>query len=303
MYAGVFPDQHDNRARSRRPDGPYAPGPVNPILTQRDLPHDRPDRVEATGHADLVQLADGNWWGVFLATRPFAGQSTLLGRETWLLPVTWNDGWPLFLKAGASVPLVVKRPALPASPGDAWDHWTDDFSERALSAEWLRLRNPPQVQDHALENGELLLIPSRDPAGSLGTPSFLGKRLRHPTATISTTVTFAPENAGDFAGLLAFMDEAHFLAFGIEGQGLVARLRTDAKQDPRGEVVADAPLASTGPLELRIAIDGGSAALSWRKPGGRWQALAAKVDVEPLATVHAGLFTGLVVGPYALAGG
>jgi alpha-N-arabinofuranosidase len=42
--------------------------------------------------------------------------------------------------------------------------------------------------------------------------------------------------------------------------------------------------------------------LSWRHRGGGWQVLAPKVDVEPLATVHAGLFTGLVVGPYALAG-
>jgi alpha-N-arabinofuranosidase len=299
---GTAENHSETIYRSRLPDGPYAPGPVNPILTQRDLPPGRPDRVEATGHADLVQLADGSWWGVFLATRPFAGQSTLLGRETWLLPVSWNDGWPLFLEAGAPVPLVDRRPALPPSPGDAWDRWSDDFNERALSPEWLRLRNPPQVQDHALENGELMLIPSRDPAGSLGTPSFLGKRLRHPAATISTTVTFAPASAGDFAGLLAFMDEAHFLAFGIEGQGLVARLRTDAKQDPRGEVVASAPPASTGPLELRIAIDGGSAALGWRRPGGRWQVLAPRIDVEPLATVHAGLFTGLVVGPYALAG-
>jgi alpha-N-arabinofuranosidase len=300
---GTAENHSETIYRSRRPDGPYEAGPVNPILTQRDLPTGRPDRVEATGHADLVQLADGSWWGVFLATRPFAGQSTLLGRETWLLPVSWNGGWPLFLAKEVPVPLTVKRPALPQSPGDAWDRWTDDFSERALSPEWLRPRNPPPVQDHALENGELLLVPSADPAGSLGTPSFLGKRLRHPAATIWTTVTFAPESPGDFAGLLAFMDEAHFLAFGIEGQGIVARLRSDAKQDPRGEVVASAPLRPKGPLELRIAIDGGSAALSWRKPGGRWQALEPKIDVERLATVHAGLFTGLVVGPYALAGG
>jgi alpha-N-arabinofuranosidase len=298
---GTAENHSETIYRSRRPDGPYTPGPVNPILTQRDLPAGRPDRVEATGHAELVQLADGDWWGVFLATRPFAGQSTLLGRETYLLPVSWNDGWPLFLPRGTPVPFVAKRPALPASPGDAWDRWTDDFNESALSPEWLRLRDPPLVQDHTLENGDLLLVPSRDPAGSLGTPSFLGKRLRHPAATISTTVTFAPEHGGDFAGLLAFMDEAHFLAFGIEGREVVARLRTDAKQDPRGEVVAHAPL-EPGPLELRIAIDGGTAALSWRKPGGRWQSLAPKVDVEPLASVHAGLFTGLVVGPYALAG-
>jgi alpha-N-arabinofuranosidase len=163
------------------------------------------------------------------------------------------------------------------------------------------LRTPGAVQDHALENGELLLIPSRDPPGSLGAPSFWGKRLRHPAATISTTVSFAPEKPGDFAGLLAFMDEGHFLAFGIEGQEIVARLRTDPKQDQRGAIVARAPLGPGGPIDLRLAIDGGAAALSWRPHGGPWRMLAPKIDVEPLATVHAGLFTGLVVGPYALA--
>jgi alpha-N-arabinofuranosidase len=299
---GTAENHSETIYRSRRPDGPYEAGPVNPILTQRNLPAGRIDRVEATGHADLVQLEDGSWWGVFLATRPFAGQSTLLGRETFLLPVSWQGGWPLFLPSGASVPLVAKRPALPASQGDAWDKWTDDFNEHALSREWLRIRNPGAVQDHALEGGELALIPSADAVGGLGTPVFWGKRLRHPTATVSTTMTFAPDKPGDFAGLLAFMDETHFLAFGLEGQQIVARRRTDAKQDERGEVVARAPQSGTGPVELRIAIDGRNAALSWRSPGGRWQMLAANVDVEPLATVHAGLFTGMVIGPYALAG-
>jgi alpha-N-arabinofuranosidase len=302
---GTAENHSETIYRSREPDGPYEAGPVNPILTQRDLPPGRPDRVEATGHADLVRLADGTWWGVFLATRPFAGQSTLLGRETWLLPVGWNDGWPLFLPAGAPVPLLAKAPDLPSSAGTEWGRWTNDFTESALSAEWLRLRNPPHARDHAVEHGDLVLFPSADAAGSLGEPSFYGRRLRHPAATFATTVSFAPARPGDFAGLLAFMDEGHFLAFGIErtgaGKAIVARLRTDARQDQRGEVIASAPLGSTEPVELRIAIDGGNAALSWRTPGGAWQVLAAAVDVEPLATVHAGLFTGLVIGPYALA--
>jgi alpha-N-arabinofuranosidase len=299
---GTAENHSETIYRSRRPDGPYQPGPVNPILTQRDLPQGRADRVEATGHADLVRLDRGSWWGVFLATRPFAGQSTLLGRETFLLPVTWRDGWPLFLASGAPVPLVATSPVLPASPGDRWDKWTDDFNERSLSPEWLRIRTPGPVQDHALEGGDLMLVPGADAAGSLGTPAFWGKRLRHPAATVSTTVSFAPERPGDFAGLLAFMDEAHFLAFGIEGDRVVARRRIDATQDERGEVVASAPRGGHGSIELRIAIDAGNAALSWREPGGRWRVLAPKVDVEPLASVHAGLFTGLVIGPYAVAG-
>ncbi|MDC7286029.1 family 43 glycosylhydrolase, partial [Bifidobacterium thermophilum] len=83
-------EQHSQTIyRAAQVTGPYTPGPFNPILTQRDLPASRPDRIEATGHADIVQLDDGSWWGVFLATRPFAGQSTLLGRETFLLPLRW----------------------------------------------------------------------------------------------------------------------------------------------------------------------------------------------------------------------
>jgi alpha-N-arabinofuranosidase len=299
---GTAENHSETIYRSRRPDGPYTPGPVNPILTQRDVPPGRPNRVEATGHAELVQVPDGSWWGVFLATRPFAGQSTLLGRETWLLPVSWHDGWPLFLTQGEPVPIGVKRPALPSSPGSQWDKWTDDFTETALGPEWLRLRNPPADRDYTLKGGDLVLVPSHDPAGGLGAPTFYGRRLRHPAATITTTVSFAPERHGDFAGLLAFMDEAHFLAFGIEGQQVVARRRIDARQDQRGEVIASAPLGGNGPVELRLAIDRGSAALSWRRPGGGWQVVARSVDVEPLASVHAGLFTGLVVGPYALAG-
>ena len=305
---GTAEDHSQTIYRSRRPDGPYEPGPVNPILTQRDLPRDRPDRVEATGHADLVRLDDGSWWGVFLATRPFAGQSTLLGRETYLLPVTWRDGWPLFLEPGAAVPPVVKRPALPSSAASEWGRWTDTFDAEELSGEWIRIRNPGPVQDHALDSaaGELVLIPGADPAGSLGAPAFLGRRLRHPAAAMTTTVDFSPNGAGEFAGLLAFMDESHFLAFGIEGTGdgrrLVARRRTEAGQDERGEVLADAPLTGSGPIELELALDGGEAALRWRSPGGSWRVLSGGIDVEPLASVHAGLFTGLVVGPYAVRG-
>src|SRR5690606_28950328 len=53
-------------------DGPYAPWGINPILTQRDLPANRTNPISAAGHADLVQLPNGDWWAVFLATRPYA---------------------------------------------------------------------------------------------------------------------------------------------------------------------------------------------------------------------------------------
>ena len=259
--------------------------------------------MEATGHADIVQLDDGSWWGVFLATRPFAGQSTLLGRETFLLPLEWQDGWPRFLDRGEAVPMQLARPNLPLGEPVDRSAWREDFNA-SLSDEWIGLRTPGTDQQLAVDTGEgvLRLIAGSAAAGSLGKPAFAGRRVRHHSADIVTRVDFDPSRPGEFAGLLAFMDENHFLAVGKEQGRLVVRLRTDAAQSETGEVVAVQALRTNGPVELRIALRAGSAQMSWRGANEtRWQTLGGPINVEPLASIHAGLFTGLVVGPYAYA--
>ena len=301
---GGTADRHTQTIyRSRNIDGPYEAGAVNPILTQRDLAADRPDRVEAAGHADMVRLDDGSWWGVFLATRPFAGQSTLLGRETFLLPVRWIDGWPRFLDPGEAVPPVLRKPALPASPPSDWRQWRDDFTA-PLSGEWIGLRTPGLRQQVALDRsaGMLTLIPGADAAGGLGKPAFVGRRLRHHEAQYTTQVAFTPEREGDFAGLLALMDENHFVTLGIEGDAIVLRRRVAAEEGERGREIARIARPGGGPVELRLRLEKGAATTYARAAGrGTWQ-VVGRTDVEPLASVHAGLFTGLVVGPYAVSG-
>lgn len=308
---GGTADRHSQTIyRSRNPDGPYEPGPFNPILTQRDLPGDRPDRVEATGHADLVRLDDGSWWGVFLATRPFEDQLTLLGRETWLLPVRWVDGWPRFLDRGEAVPMEAARPGLPEFAGADWSHWRERFDGPALSGEWIAMRNPSPAQWFALdrERGGLALVAGADAASSQGQPHFLGRRLRHPSAEYTARLAFAPEAEGDFAGLLAFASEENFLALGIElgGDGtrrLAVRRRAGADQGDNGELLAAQPLQGSGEVELKLAIDRGEAALAWRPAGGgAWRELAGGVDLRHMASVNSGLFTGVTVGPYAVQG-
>ena len=79
-------------ARSHHVFGPYEYCPCNPILTHRHLGKDYP--VTCAGHADLVEDGKGNWYMVLLACRPQEGY-TLLGRETFLAKVRWEDGWPV----------------------------------------------------------------------------------------------------------------------------------------------------------------------------------------------------------------
>ncbi|MEA3335539.1 MAG: family 43 glycosylhydrolase [Chloroflexota bacterium] len=46
--------------RADNPWGPFESCPRNPILSHRSL--DSP--IQATGHGDLVQAHDGNWWQI-----------------------------------------------------------------------------------------------------------------------------------------------------------------------------------------------------------------------------------------------
>ncbi len=70
---GTAEDHSEVIFRSKNIWGPYESFSGNPILTQRDLPADRPNPVTCTGHADLVQTPKGDWAAVFLACRPYFG--------------------------------------------------------------------------------------------------------------------------------------------------------------------------------------------------------------------------------------
>ena len=294
--------------RSRSITGPFEPGPINPTLSQRDLPPGRPDRVEATGHADFVQLPDGSWWATFLATRPFAGQSTLLGRETWLLPVAWRDGWPVILEQGAPVPLERARPSLPAGETADWTTWREDFREPRLSGEWLEMRNPANVQWYALDRNEgaLHLIAGPDAASGKGKPHFLGRRMRHPRAEWTSRLGYSPERAGDLAGIMAFGSETRFVIAGIEGTAAGPQLTVRSRAgdgEPNGAVVASTAFpAGVDEVELKLTISDGTGSVDWRPAGSRaWRSLARNFDVEHMASIHTGLFTGVTVGPFAYA--
>ena len=80
-------------ARSETITGPYVGHLRNPILTHRHLGLDHP--IVGTGHADLVETQHGDWWMVLLAMRPYDGYFYNLGRETFLVPVRWEEGWPV----------------------------------------------------------------------------------------------------------------------------------------------------------------------------------------------------------------
>ena len=300
---GTAGDHSQTVYRSRAVTGPYEPGPVNPILTQRDLPADRPERVEATGHADFVELPDGSWWSVFLATRPYERNLSNLGRETFLYPISWpRGGWPLILPAKTPLPLVARRPTLPPDRPVVRDRWTATFPGGRLPPEWLMIRNPVSPW-YRLARDRVTISARPVSLGDTGNPSFLARRQEHAHADFEARVRFDPTAEGDRAGLAVFADERHFYFAGLmrlEGKRQIVVMRRNGAADPAsGTVIASRPIAVTADPRIRMRFVDGRVHVDYAVGQGSFVPLIENADGRILASEPTNLFTGTVVGLFA----
>lgn len=287
--------------RSTSVRGPFTPYANNPILSQRKLDPARPNPVTSAGHAKFVQTQDGQWWATFLATRPYRDGMYNIGRETFLLPVTWKDDWPMVLEDGKPIPFAADRPALPAQARPALPlsgdfAYVDEFDGARLSDAWIGVRTPA-APFHRLEAGRLVL----EPRGRLGdldaTPAFLARRQQHHVATVSTGLRFRPTREGDRAGLVAYQSDASHLFYGVTkvGRRNVLALTVRAKSDT-DRLLASVPVDGD-PIGLEIRADGGRMDFFYTVDGVRRE-LRRDVDATFLSTSKAGGFTGTIIGPY-----
>ncbi len=303
---GTGPQHSQVVLRSRDVWGPYTPYAGNPILTQRDLPDDRPRPITNAGHADLVEGPDGAWWAVFLASRNYQTRHYNTGRETFLLPVQWRDGWPVILPAGQTIPYAVKAPSWmqgearqAPSTGNFIDR--DDFDAPTLGRGWLRVRVPRQPwADLRARPGALAVHPLAENLDTLRNPAFLGRRQQHLRFEASTEMTRPA--AGVAAGLAAFQSEAYWYFLGVRSLGedrvaVFLEVR-DGNGVPR--TLASRTLDATASLRLKVAGNEGHSAFAFDTGDGRgWQTLAADVDGTVLSTDRAGGFVGALLGPFA----
>jgi xylan 1,4-beta-xylosidase len=284
-------------ARGPAPDGPFEPCPGNPILSHRGT--DRP--IQNTGHADLVQAPDGSWWMVLLGVRPQGGTPGwhVLGRETFLAPVTWVDGWPV---VGGLTPLML-APTWPPSPVTA-PPVRDDFDADGLGPCWISVRSRPSQCWSLTDRPGWLTLHARDQSNGDPGLTFVGRRQQHLSCQVRTRVD-AAEGRG---GLAVRLDERH--QYDIEaGDGQV---RVAARIGSLRPTVASWP-APVGPVQLRIDVfasppddwhprkEPDTLRLGVEAANGTFDVLT-ELDGRYLSTEVAGGFTGRVIGMYAAAG-
>ncbi len=128
-------------ARSRELFKPFIGHRGNPIMTHRHLGQNFP--ICNTGHADLVETEQGDWYAVMLASRLIGGYYKNLGRESFIVPVVWEDGWPVMSPGTGRVEWSYPAPELPASPRPS-KLVRDDFDSDQLNMNWIFLGTPYQ---------------------------------------------------------------------------------------------------------------------------------------------------------------
>lgn len=296
--------------RSREVLGPYEPYADNPILTQRDLDPDRPDPVTSAGHADMVQTPNGEWWATFLAVRPYEGDDYNTGRETFMLPVHWADGWPVILPQGQRIPYRHARPDLPPDPAPpipTTGNFTvrDEFESSELAPHWLTIRTPrARSYDLTAHPGALTLRARPQHIGRRSQPSFIGRRQQHMNATATTAMMYAPQRPGDRAGLVAFQNEDFYYLMSVTreaGRRVIQLHRAAGRgEGPEPTLLASEPLRGrAAPLYLRVRANRDRYDFLYGYEPGEWTVLHAGADGRILSTRAAGGFVGVTLGMYA----
>jgi xylan 1,4-beta-xylosidase len=304
---GTAEDHSEVVFRSRHVFGPYIPGPLNPILTQRHLAADRENPITCTGHADFIHTPAGEWWSVFLGCTPYKENFYNTGRQTFLMPVKWIDDWPLITSGQDKVPVLAPKPALPA--GDSCriplqGNFTlrDEFRDTTLDMTWNFIRTPREKW-YELVEGNLLIKARNASLDRRVQPSFIGRRQQHSYCSASTAVLFDVTNIHGKAGLVAFQNETHYYFLGIRDlKGNPAIVLEKASNE--GAVIVKSETVKwnrNNRVFLKIEARGEFYDFYYSFVPDQWILLEKDVDGTFLSTQIAGGFVGAYFGMYAYA--
>lgn len=283
-------------ARSRDLRGPFEGCPSNPILSHA-LARGYQNPIQGTGHADLIQAHDGSWWLVCLAFRPLNGFHHVLGRETFLAPVTWDEsGWPVVNGNGA-ISLEMDVPTLPQVPVAKKPARTE-FDAPELGLEWNYL-GAPRTENYSLTErpGWLRLKTSPVSINSNDSPTWVGRRQQHIDFASHTALDASGLKDGDEAGLTLFMSNDYHCDLAVQKRDgkcfLVLKYKLGRLEHRAAEIPLDSP-------EAVLRISGNKEAYSfWLAKDAGTSEFLGEIDTSFLSSETAGGFTGVYLALYA----
>lgn len=304
---GTGPGHSQVIFRTKSVTEPFVPYENNPILSQRDLPRDRPFPISNAGHADFIQTKTGEWWAVFLGSRIYDGEYTNLGRETYLLPVKWQNEWPVILTANTAIPYVLEKPKgltdstqIKAESGNFT--WRDDFASKDFALTWKALRGPWSSWSSIDSQQGLLNVKAKsDTLLSKKVPAFLARPQQHQNFSVSTKLKI-PQQSGISGGLAALQNSRFHYYWGVRRQenSKAVELFLEKTEAGNTKLVSSSLVPVSGDwLILELAGNNGELHFYYQTDGSQSKTLVKGQDARILSTQKAGGFVGTYLGLHA----
>ncbi|GAB2545575.1 glycoside hydrolase family 43 protein [Rufibacter soli] len=285
--------------------GPYTPAPNNPILSQRHLNPNRPNKVDWAGHADLVEGPDGKHYGVFLGIRPNEKNRVNIGRETFILPVDWSGEFPVFVNGLIPMEPKLKMPAGVENKTGKESFFpngnftfADNFTSKKLDYRWVGLRGPREAFISQTKKG-LQINPFPVNIKEVKPTSTLFLRQQHNSFSYTTTLDYKPSSEKDLAGMVLLQSEKFNYVFGLTRKGKDTYLVLERTEKGASKLIASQKIEAKKPVQLRVKAEGDAYQFSYSTNGKNFVDLGGPASGDILSTNVAGGFTGTLIGLYA----
>jgi len=303
-------------ARSKDILGTWEGKKSNPILTHRYL--GKKADIINVGHADFTDDTEGNWWMVLLASRPINGVCPL-GRETFMVPIYWDDDWPCVVTKTGLIESEYPVPEykINKEKSEHLKTWNHEFScdhfngelQNKLPVNWLSLRMPVKEENIAFtlksNPGALRLYTIAETMRGREHPSFAGRRIRHKNWSFSAEMEFSPVSKNDSSGIILLQSEDWHYRLEIfqndSGNKSLRLIRAAGKED---ELITTKDISSSK-SKVVLAAHCEDLQLSFFYGNDQYSLtlISDNQDARILSTEYAGGFVGSLAGVFASGNG
>ena len=150
------------------------------------------------GQGTIVDTPQGDWFGIIFQDR------NAIGRVPLLIPVRWDDGWPMLGDENGIVPETFATP-IPFNNMVEGLIVSDDFSSKSLKWQWQWNHNPDcEAWSLTERKGWLRLKTNRIVQNLYMAPNTLSQRMEGPECSAEVCIDFSKMRDGDRAGFAAF---------------------------------------------------------------------------------------------------
>lgn len=268
--------------RSRELLGPYE----RRVLLDDDMGYFN----NGVAQGGIVDTPDGDWYAMLFQDHG------AVGRIPCVLPVAWQDGWPVLGMDGkAPQAFRTRLPKAEAKPLVQSDDF--HYSSNRLSLHWQWNHNPdPSLWSVTERPGWLRLVTGR-PAGSVEyARNTLTQRTEGPSCSGGTLLDTAGMKPGDRAGLTALA--SLFGAVGVEAEEGGRRVYMSVKGEDGGEEKVESRPYEGSLIYLKIDFDFREhtdlARFYYSEDGAVWNSIGCPLKME--YTLHH--FMGYRIGLY-----